>query len=173
MHAFAAHGDLIRFSCPLEVIEHHAPVRLATYKARKMHHLGKLEREHELLQSRSRFISLVLLGEISVNHTSRATLTEQLTRALYTRVVLWRASRNTTWRYNAPCVTPRDTTKYHSCVEHAKVPCCYAPPTQGYTSRLILSVQSDAYDYLLEMPIYSLTSEKVAKLSAQAISFTL
>lgn len=80
MHAFGVSGELLKFDSPLDIIEYHAPLRLSTYQARKDHLLTQLQHQLQLLESRRRFIDLVLRGEITLSRVSRASLLEELQR---------------------------------------------------------------------------------------------
>ncbi|KAL1507479.1 hypothetical protein AB1Y20_008315 [Prymnesium parvum] len=76
MHAFGKDGELIHFTCPLQIIERHATTRLATYQARKRHQLRVLDDNLRLFESRKRFIGLILSKELPLGQPKRALVEE-------------------------------------------------------------------------------------------------
>jgi len=154
MHAFGADGSLVRFECPLQVIEHHAPVRLAAYVARKAHQLACLGDDLALLEARAAFVELVLRGEITLGRTPKSALVEELQR-----------------RDFAPNL---GATPHYPRSSAADVPVLSGAGASGEvagamdtTPLEVRAASGRGYDYLLGMPLLSLTEERVVQLGRQ------
>jgi DNA topoisomerase-2 len=80
MHGFDEAARLRRVATPLDVIEMHAPVRLATYEARRAHELAVIERELLVLDAKARFLELVCSGELSLGRVPHQQLVATLQR---------------------------------------------------------------------------------------------
>jgi len=66
MMLFDADGKIQKYDSPLEIIQDFGRVRLSMYEKRKAHILAKLQRECEILSEKARFIKLVLKGDLKV-----------------------------------------------------------------------------------------------------------
>ena len=154
-HAFNEAGDLKFFESPHEIIVLHAQERLAAYGRRKAHELGRLSADLELLRARVRFITMVLDGKLPL---LKRTAAEELVDALKTSgfkpylelkarggVVASEASEEEHDGLSTEAVNARGNT----------------------TVTLAVKTDTNAYSYLLRMPMLSLTGERAAKLEAE------
>jgi len=66
MMLFDEDGKIRKYDSPLEILKDFARVRLNMYQKRKDHILARLTRESEVLSEKARFIKLVLKGELKV-----------------------------------------------------------------------------------------------------------
>jgi len=66
MMLFDADGKITKYDSPLEIIQDFGRVRLSMYEKRKAYILARLQRECEILSEKARFIKLVLKGELKV-----------------------------------------------------------------------------------------------------------
>jgi DNA topoisomerase II len=148
MHAFGADGDLVKLGSPQEVIEHHAPVRLRLYETRKAHLLSHRQRELSLVEARARFIDLVLRDELNLSRTS----TQQLVTELHRH------------GFDPNLATIPPTANGGAANGHAAPS---AEEIDGAGSSPGLESSGGAYDYLLRMPMVSLTEERVVKLTRE------
>mmetsp|Transcript_78448 Transcript_78448/g.139080 ORF Transcript_78448/g.139080 Transcript_78448/m.139080 type:complete len:1248 (-) Transcript_78448:91-3834(-) len=82
MILFDSEGRVKKYESPLHIIEEFAFVRLIKYQERKDYMLGLLARECEILSAKARFIKLVLQGEIVIKRRKIQDLIQELrTRA--------------------------------------------------------------------------------------------
>mmetsp|Transcript_94572 Transcript_94572/g.149536 ORF Transcript_94572/g.149536 Transcript_94572/m.149536 type:complete len:1243 (-) Transcript_94572:166-3894(-) len=80
MMLFDADGKITKYESPLEIIKDFAKLRLQVYQKRKDYILAKLNRECEILSERARFIRLVLKGDIKVKKRKILDLIQDLQR---------------------------------------------------------------------------------------------
>jgi len=142
MHAFDGGGKLVHLTSAEQVIELFLPVRLSMYERRKAHLLDSLRREWQLLASQARFVRLFSAGEIEIARQSRAQISEQLARLGFDPFEPAAVQTG-----SAP---PADAEALSVGREH--------PPAAG------LRDGRSPFEYLLRMPLLSLTEERVASL---------
>jgi DNA topoisomerase-2 len=131
MHAFDAAGKIVKYSSAEEICEAHYTVRLAAYEARKDSLLRKYRAEVALNGNKSRFVSDILNGHISLlqsNSSEDALVGELISRGYASREEIDGALLN-------------------------------GQPANGSGSG-----GKAAFRYLLDMPINSLTEERVVAL---------
>ena len=124
-----------------EIMEEHFLVREDFYKKRKELMISKLAKECEILSNKVRFILAVVNGELIINKKQKAVLVKEL----YDKKFTTRSQLDAIF-----------TDKNHFSESEAK-----ETETEGETG---LVVPSKEYDYLLSMPLWSLTFEKVENL---------
>jgi len=66
MVLFDAEGRIKKYDDPLDIISDFATLRLSVYEKRKAHQVGKLMRESEILSAKARFIKLVITGQLVI-----------------------------------------------------------------------------------------------------------
>jgi len=66
MVLFDAEGRIKKYDDPLDIIKDFATVRLSMYEKRKAHQVGKLMRESEILSAKAKFIKLVITGQLII-----------------------------------------------------------------------------------------------------------
>ena len=177
-HAFDADGVLRHFASPLEIIELHAEARLAAYTERKAHLLASFADELQLLESRARFIGMAIRDELPLfKRVPRREVVEAL-RAAGFAPHLVPASPALRRSASAGKDAIDGGEAVGAAAENAGVDSgavaaaaggdgaasdeSWVPPNKRF-----LSGRGNAYDYLLRMPLLSLTEESVAKLEQQ------
>ena len=78
MHVFDENCKIRKISCPEEIIYRFYKVRKAHYNARKKYLIEKLQSECDLLESKIRFIKLVIAEKIVVFNKKRDFVTQQI-----------------------------------------------------------------------------------------------
>jgi DNA topoisomerase-2 len=78
MHVFDENCKIRKISCPEEIIYRFYKVRKAHYNARKKYLVEKLQSECDLLESKIRFIKLVISEKIVVFNKKRDFVTQQI-----------------------------------------------------------------------------------------------
>jgi DNA topoisomerase II len=73
MHAFDTHGKIRKYNTPEEIVDDHYEVRLQAYVTRKESLERKLAAEELRARNRSRFLSSILSGEVSILSPRQAT----------------------------------------------------------------------------------------------------
>jgi len=63
---FDQNGKVQKYESPLEIVQDFGRIRIVMYEKRKAHILARLQRESEILSEKARFIKLVLTQEIKV-----------------------------------------------------------------------------------------------------------
>ncbi len=147
MHLFDSNGMIKRYTSPAEIIEEFYTLRLATYEKRKAHLMAQLSEEVDRLSNRARFILAVINGTLIIGNRKKADLLAELHDAGY--------------KGFAP--TSADGAEDEAGNDGAE-----DPMTVGKAGTDIsLQTLSRRYHYLLSMPIWSLTMEKVTQLRAE------
>ena len=151
MHAFNEKGQITHYTTPEAVCDAHFGVRLAAYAARKVALEAKYVLDVETSANKARFVRALLNGELSMIRgigggeggkkgvASIAELTSDLQSMGYaSSEQLHQQQRN---------------------IENSSALLLAAPPTAAATA---------SYNYLLDMPIASLTEERVIFLNREA-----
>lgn len=156
MHAYDADNQLRHFSSPLEVIEWHAEARLRTYGQRKVHELAALEDELFLHEAQSRFITMALKDELPSLFRRRPR--QEVVDALQTAGFAVRPQRQITVMGSAIGGGGGGGVDGGGEIGQGG---------GGGGLEGDASVGGGAFDYLLRMPLVSLTEERIAKLEKQ------
>ncbi|KAG8684609.1 DNA topoisomerase 2 [Ceratobasidium sp. 395] len=139
MICFDVNGKIKKYRSPEEVLEDFYPVRLRYYQKRKQHMCDELERQFERLSNQARFVHMIIKKELVVSNKKKADLCVEL--------------RKLDFRPFPKVRKAKDAGENEDAQEEEEE----EQPT---------GANSD-YDYLLGMPIWSLTREKVEKLLAE------
>ena len=123
----------------------HAEARLAAYAKRKAHDLAHLAAELELLDARARFVGMAVRDELPL---LRGAPTQMLLDAL--RSAGFKPGLGATSLADLPNLGALDATSL-----------------AGGSGEGNVAPTSRAYDYLLRLPLLSLTEERVAKLMGE------
>ncbi|XP_016170360.1 DNA topoisomerase 2 isoform X1 [Arachis ipaensis] len=150
MHLFDAEGKIKKYDTPEQVLEEFFPLRLEYYGRRKQHILNNLERLLLILDNKVRFILGVVNGEIIVSNRKKADLLMELQQKGFTPMPRKGKSAEPQVAGANDDISEEqddDTTREETAtVEGAK--------------------RGD-YEYLLSLPIGTLTIESVQKLLAE------
>ncbi|KAK6346964.1 DNA topoisomerase 2 [Orbilia brochopaga] len=143
MVAFDAQGRLTRYETPEDMLKEFYFVRLKLYQARKDYALGELNKQLKKLTNQARFVQMIIKKELVVSNKKRAILITELLSHKFDVISNKKEAE--------------EAGETEATVEEAD-------DTPGDDS------VGDGYNYLLGMPIWSLTKEKVDKLLAECAS---
>lgn len=161
MHAFNKDGKITRYDTPESVCEEHYAVRLQAYEDRKDYLMRKFSHEVEIHRNKSKFVQDILSGDIELlrrggegsGSRSESELVGELrSRGFASREVLTQMLGGTTSTTGSP------TLLAETAIDGAE------ETVRGED----MSPESADYRYLLEMPIHSLTEERMTTLRKSA-----
>ncbi|XP_004499912.1 DNA topoisomerase 2 [Cicer arietinum] len=148
MHLFDAEGKIKKFDTPEQILEEFFPLRLEYYEKRKKYILANLERLLLILDNKVRFILGVVSGEIIVSNRKKADLLIELKKKGFTPM-------------------PRKGKSAEPQVAGAIDDNSEEQEDEQDTVSRPVSVEGATwgdYEYLLSLPIGTLTLESVQKL---------
>ncbi|THH09412.1 hypothetical protein EW145_g2021 [Phellinidium pouzarii] len=140
MICFDFEGKIKKYTSPEEILEDFYPIRLAYYQKRKDYLANELQTEHERLTNQARFIQMIVKKELVVSGRKKADIVIEL--------------RKRNFRPFPKVAKAKASGETRDALEDVEV----EEEETGATSD---------FDYLLGMPIYSLTYEKIEKLLEQ------
>ncbi|KAF3917390.1 hypothetical protein ABW21_db0204435 [Orbilia brochopaga] len=143
MVAFDAQGRLTRYETPEDMLKEFYFVRLKLYQARKDYTLGELNKQLKRLTNQARFVQMIIKKELVVSNKKRAILITELLSHKFDIISNKKEAE--------------EAGETEAVVEEADD----VPGDDNV---------GDGYNYLLGMPIWSLTKEKVDKLLAECAS---
>lgn len=141
--AFDGQGRIHKYESVLDMMEEFFHIRLKTYGKRKQHLLDEMQKELEKLSNQARFIKMIIDGSLVVSKKKKAVLVAELKRLGFK-----------TFPKVAEAKKAGETEEVVEDDEEA------SEEDNG-------EVGARDYDYLLGMPIWSLTQERVDKLLKQ------
>lgn len=139
--AFNTEGRIRRYESPEQIMEEYFHYRLALYTKRKAHWLKVFHAAFRKLQNQYRFIHEVIEGKLVVSKKKKAVLVEELRTRKYEPFP------------KDDKKTKADDDEELETVDHS----LYVDESTGSASD---------YDYLLSMPLWSLTFERLERLKA-------
>nr|CAG4718231.1 unnamed protein product [Naegleria fowleri] len=139
MVLFREDGTLSEYDSVTDILKQFYPIRLKYYHKRKDYMLEKLRKELDMLSNKVRFILEVINGTIDVKRRKKADLLNELKTKKYSAYP--KEKKNSTADENNEDENGEDDSEN--------------------------DVLTDGYNYLLSMPIWSLTAEKVKKLEKE------
>lgn len=146
---FDCEGKIKKFTSEAELLNDFFELRLRYYQKRKDHHMDRLGREKHLLDAKVRFILMVIKGELIVSKRKRNDLIADLKRKGFKpyNEIFGKTKSADDEDEDAPASTPAE---------------------QGGKETKEAKEPKSGFDYLLGMPIWSLTLERVEELRKQA-----
>ncbi|KAN0138695.1 type II DNA topoisomerase [Lactarius tabidus] len=139
MICFDFEGKIKKYSSPEEIIEEFYPKRLAFYQKRKDFLANELQLQFERLSNQARFVQMIVNKELVVSNRKKADLVAELRQK-----------------------------DFRPFPKVAKAKAAGENEDAEEDEPEAVSGTSTDYDYLLGMPIWSLTREKIEKLLQQA-----
>ncbi|KAI0029066.1 type II DNA topoisomerase [Vararia minispora EC-137] len=140
MICFDFDGKIKKYNSPEEIIEDFYPKRLAYYQRRKDYLANELQNQFEKLSNQARFVQMIVNKELTVSNRKKAEIVTELRK-----------------------------------LEFRPFPKIAKAKAAGELEEVVEAEEEEAatgaasdYDYLLGMPISSLTREKIEKLLQQA-----
>ncbi|EPT26031.1 DNA topoisomerase 2, putative [Toxoplasma gondii ME49] len=150
---FDPHGRVQRYANELEIIKEFAPIRLEFYHRRKAYCLAMLEKARRILSNRLRFILAVVNGELIINNKRKKALIEELFSQGYDPMKEIEDAANAGIR----AALKRDVTVDDEALAEGG----------EEEEEIVAGCTAKHYDYLLGMPMWSLTLEKVEDLRGE------
>lgn len=149
--AFDPLGRVTRYATALDLIREWYRLRSALYDARKAYLLARLQRECETLRNKVKFILAIVQDQLKVNNVKRKVLLQVLKGDGYTmQSELEKMHQDGKRSVRTAAEKPADEDAEAEAEDQAM-------EDEG-------EIQSSEYDYLLRMPLWSLTEEKVLEL---------
>ena len=141
MHCFNADGVITKYTTPEAVMDAFVPLRLVAYEKRRQMLLRQAESELKRMSNKTRFILAVVDGEISIGRKKKSVLVEEL-----------------------------ETKGFDKMSKTTKVAAAAAQEAAdaGANEEAADSV-GISFDYLLSMPLWNLTQEKVDELCEEQV----
>ncbi|KAM5483676.1 DNA topoisomerase 2 [Microsporum audouinii] len=144
MVAFDAEGRITRYETPEDILRAFYAVRIKLYERRKQHLLSQLQSQLDKLSNQARFVQMIIDGKLVISKKKKTILIQELKDKAF-----------------KPFPKVADTAKSDEVDDEEGE----EDEEEEGNSDAVLS--SDAYDYLLSMPLWSLTQERVEKLRRQ------
>ncbi|KAF5361648.1 hypothetical protein D9758_007365 [Tetrapyrgos nigripes] len=143
MMAFDFDGKIKKYDSPEAILEDFYPTRLMYYQKRKDHLANELQIVFERLSEQARFVQMIIERKLSVSGRKKADIVVDLKAHKFKPI-------------------PKKKKKAPTEDEEAE-----EEMEQAEEEEAITGTTTD-YDYLLSMPIWNLTKEKIEKLRQQA-----
>lgn len=148
---FGHDGKISRRVSTKDILHSWFELRANLYELRKAYLIARLEKEHETLRNKVRFIKAVIEGDISINRVKRKIIA----------ATLWNQKYATMSQLNE---IQRDEKKV-TVVNNEEQEGSEVPAAEREEEGLAPGeVKPSEYDYLLTMPLWSLSEEKVEEL---------
>jgi DNA topoisomerase-2 len=142
--AFDAHGRIQKYATPLDIMEEFYHIRLQAYHKRKAFLLSDMQRILVKLTNQARFVKMIIDGKLVISKKKKSVLVAELHKLDFTRI-----PKVAVVKKKGDDEDPADEDNEDNANE--------ADAAAGASD----------YDYLLSMPIWSLTQERVEKLLNQ------
>jgi DNA topoisomerase-2 len=139
MHCFNEQGVIQKYQNPEAIMEAFVPLRLAAYERRRQMLIRQAESELKRMSNKTRFILAVVDGELTIGRKKKSVLVEELEAMGFDKM-------------------PK-TQKVAAAAQEAA--------DGDDESEDTAEVAGASYDYLLSMPLWNLTQEKVDELCAE------
>ncbi|KAI5306470.1 hypothetical protein KEM56_000756 [Ascosphaera pollenicola] len=146
--AFDPEGRITKYESTLDIMKEFYYVRLKYYERRKQYMLSDIQRQLDRLTNQARFITMIIDGKLVISKKPKAQLMKELKEKNFTPI-----SNKTT-----DDVTEKGK-ELSEVLEEGE--------NDEDDSDDIAGIPSDAYDYLLNMPLWSLTQERLERLRRQ------
>ena len=154
MVLFDEEGRLQRFDSAKDIMMHFFDLRSVLYEKRKEYMLARLRKEHEILKNKSRFIKAIIEEEVIIKRKKKLEIAKDLKRQNYATMTELNQIQQ--------------DEKKATVVEEEKVD----GEEEGNEQEELMELDEGAvapreYDYLLSIPLWSLSEEKVLALEAE------
>ncbi|KAH8689414.1 DNA topoisomerase II [Talaromyces proteolyticus] len=139
--AFDAEGRITKYATVMDILKEFFTIRLKFYERRKQHQLSELQKELDRFTNQARFVQMIIDGKLVISKKKKSVLITELKEKGFKA-----------FPKVAQAVKAGETAEV---VE------------EDGSEEAEAEIDSSAYDYLLGMPIWSLTQERVEKLLRQ------
>ncbi|KAJ5292310.1 ubiquitin-conjugating enzyme E2 15 [Penicillium atrosanguineum] len=140
--AFDAEGRITKYATVDDILKEFYTIRLKYYERRKQHQLSELQKELERLSNQARFVQMIIDGTLVISKKKKSVLVTELKEKSFKPI--------------AKVVEASKLGEDEPVVEEGE------EAESRETETL-----SSSYDYLLGMPMWSLTQERVERLRRQ------
>lgn len=144
MVLFDAEGRIRKYDSPEEIIQEFFKIRLNLYNERRAYMLRELEQELLCLDNKQRFITMVIDGKLKVAKRKKIELIKDLKRLKFDQIFKKETKLAESEAAESDSESEGDSMKDDE-----------------------VSEKDSGYDYLLSMPLWSLTMERVRHLGKQ------
>ncbi|KMU90116.1 DNA topoisomerase 2 [Coccidioides immitis H538.4] len=141
MVAFDAEGRITKYDTAEDILKAFYAVRIRFYEKRKQHLLAQLHKELDKFTNQARFVQMIIDGKLVISKKRKAKLIEELKEKGFKPIP--KAVDAAKEGENEPAVEEEEESEEDE------------------------QLSSDVFDYLLGMPLWSLTQERVEKLLRQ------
>ncbi|KAJ5087058.1 DNA topoisomerase II [Penicillium alfredii] len=141
--AFDEEGRITKYATVNDILKDFYTIRLKYYERRKQHQLSELQKDLEKLSNQARFVQMIIDGKLVISKKKKPVLISELKEKGFKPFP--KVAEAAKMGEDEPVVEEDDDEAEDTNTE----------------------VLSSAYDYLLGMPIWSLTQERVEKLRRQ------
>ncbi|KAJ5814553.1 DNA topoisomerase II eukaryotic-type [Penicillium riverlandense] len=141
--AFDPEGRITKYASVDDILKEFFTLRLKFYERRKQHQLSELQRDLDKLSNQARFVQMIIDGKLVISKKKKPVLVAELKEKGFKPFP--KVSDAAKMGEDQPVVEEEEDEEADKDTE----------------------VLSSAYDYLLGMPIWSLTQERVEKLRRQ------
>ncbi|RYY35075.1 hypothetical protein EON62_02780, partial [archaeon] len=148
MHLFDPAGNIARYESPDVIIDTFFEQRMGWYAKRKEYLLAKLTQEVERLSNRARFVKAVIAGDLVVANRKKHDILAELHDAGY--------------KGFEPTESDADAEDVAAAIVEAE-----NAGVGAAGAGIPVAILTKRYHYLLSMPLWHLTAEKVAALMAE------
>ena len=163
MVLFDQHGRLRRYDSVASIMDDFYSVRLDGYRRRKVEQLRRCRMELQRISNKCRFILAVVSEQLSIRGARRADIVAALVEHGYDRMT----KSETTKRASQAAAGQDDDEWGERDDEDSEDGRSASNSSSGSTGNSTAGGSSGGFDYLLCMPLYSLSLEKVDELKRQ------
>ncbi|KAI5301561.1 DNA topoisomerase 2, partial [Ascosphaera atra] len=146
--AFDPEGRITKYNNIEDIMKEFYHVRIKYYEKRKQHLLNELQKQLDRMSNQARFIQMIIDGKLVLSRKPKAQLMKELKEKNFT-----------------PVSNKKDGDVLEKGKELSEV--LEENGDEGDDDNDVDGIPSDAFDYLLSMPLYSLTKERVERLRKQ------
>ncbi len=153
IHLFSVSGQIKKYNSPLEIIDEYFPIRLNYYAKRKAYILNDLNNMNQIASERYRFVSEYIDGKLNLNRKKKVEMEQILTNNNYKKL----------------------STKVTNNADGNDIPETPEITNDDTNMNIIDDEDNDtdkSYKYLLSMPFYSLTTERLERLKKEIDNYT-
>lgn len=153
---FSAQGRLTRFKNVQEILQEFYTVRLQGYSLRKAYLLSRLHHDLQILSNKLRFIQEVIEGKLEIRNVAKLKICQTLFERRYIRSCDFIKIQSTKLGDKPVDNKPEEEDSQDE-----------ASGNEDAVTTSNNKVSGKDYDYLLTMPLWSLSKEKVQKLMVE------
>ena len=144
MHLYSVDGNITKYESAQIIMKEYYINRLELYEKRKQHTLDCMKNSLDIISNKVRFITMVIAGTILINNRKKDLIEKDLITHNFPKLM-----------NNKTKIVEQDAD-----IEDIDM---------DENTLAVVNNSASTYDYLLKMPIYQLTFEKLEKLKKQQI----